>query len=96
MKKKREYIHNLWISQNLNIKMIEEGQPDRACEQSTSEINRLEMEITVVAATHDRRSHAQLIMSRMNSYQLEDQPEIMDYEESRPTIRSSPILETSP
>jgi len=45
--------------------------------------------------TPDERSDAQLIEARMNSYQPEDQPESMDYEESVPMICSSPILETS-
>lgn len=95
-KKKREELRNLWNSQKSNRKMFGEGQPDRAHEQSESEINRLELVITVVAATPDRRSDAQLIEARMNSYQPEDQPESMDYEESGPMIRSSPVLETRP
>lgn len=95
-KKKREELRNLWNSQKSNRKMFGEGQPDRAREQSESEINRLELAITVVAATPDRRSDAQLIEARMNSYQPEDQPESMDYEESGPMIRSSPVLETRP
>jgi hypothetical protein len=91
-KKKREELCNLWYSQKSNRKMIREGHPDRVCEQSESEINRPEMEITTVAVTPDRRSDAQLIEARMNSYQLEDQPESMDYEDSGPMICSSPIL----
>jgi hypothetical protein len=47
-KNKREEIHNLWNNWKSNRKMVGEYQPDRAHEQSESEINQPEMAITTV------------------------------------------------
>jgi hypothetical protein len=95
-KNKREDFCNMWYSQNSNRKMVYEGQPDRAHEQSQSEMNRPELEITTVVVTPDIRSDIQLIEDRRNSYQLEDKPHSMDYEYSGPNIRSSLIPKNSP
>jgi hypothetical protein len=62
-----------------------EGHPDRVCEQSESDRDRPELAIAAAAVTPDRSSDAQL-----NIHQPVDEPESMDYEESGPTLRTSP------
>jgi hypothetical protein len=94
--KKREEICNLWNSQKSNRKMIEEGNLDRECENSKSEMNRPDLEITTTAVTLDRSSDVDFIEARLNAYQLKDEPESMDYEETGPMIHTSPAPETSP
>jgi hypothetical protein len=71
--------------------MSGEGHPVRACEQSESDRDRPELATATVATTPDRCSDAQL-----NIHQPVDEPESMDYEESGPTLRTSPAPETSP
>jgi hypothetical protein len=95
-KKKREELCNLWNSQKSNRKMIGEGHPDRAREQSESEMNRPELEITTAAMTPERSSDVELIEARLNAYQPEDEPESMDYEESGPMIHTSPHARNQP
>jgi hypothetical protein len=94
-KKKREEICNLWNSQKSNRKIIEEGKPDKECEHSESETNRPDLAITTATVTPDRSSDVEFIEARLNSYQPKDKPESMDYEESGPTIHTSPVPETS-
>jgi hypothetical protein len=95
-KKKREEIHNMWNNQNSNRKIVGEDHPDRACEQSESDMNRPDLEITTVATTPDRSNEVQLIEASMGTHQLEDQPKSMDYEDSGPTICTPPVQVTSP
>jgi hypothetical protein len=64
--------------------MVGGDHPDRVCEQSESERNRPELEITTTAVIPDRSNEAQLIEASMGAHQLENQPESMDYEESGP------------
>jgi hypothetical protein len=95
-KKKREEICNLWNSQKSNRKMIKEGKTDKECEHSESETNRLDLAITTTTVTPDRSSDVEFIETRLNSYKLKDGTESMDYEESGPTIHTSPVPKTSP
>jgi hypothetical protein len=88
---KREELRNQWNNKNLNRNMSGEGQPVRACEQSESDRDRPELATTTAAVTPDRYNDAQL-----NLHQPVDEPESMDYEESGPTLRTSPAPETSP
>jgi hypothetical protein len=69
--------------------MTEEGYPDRVHEQSKYEMNRLEMEMAAARTTPKIRQDIDLIEDGLKSYQSKDEPEIMDYEESRPTIITS-------
>lgn len=71
--------------------MFGEGHLDRARKQSESNIDQPELAIVVALVTPDRSSDAQL-----NIHQPNDEPKSMDYEESRPSLCTSPALETSP
>jgi hypothetical protein len=88
---KREELHNQWNKKNSNRKMSGEGHPVRAHEKSESDRDRPELATTTVVTTPDRYNDAQL-----NFHQPVDEPESMDYEESGPTLRTSPTPETSP
>jgi hypothetical protein len=72
-KKKREELHNLWNSQKLNRNILREGQPDIVHEKSDSEANRPDLAITTAAMTPERSSDVELIETRLNSYQPEDE-----------------------
>jgi hypothetical protein len=82
---KREELCNQWNKKKSNRNMSGEGHPDRACEQSESDRDRPELATTTAVVTPDRSSDAQL-----NIHQPVDEPESMDYEESGPTLRTSP------
>jgi hypothetical protein len=75
----------------LNRKTYRDGHPDSACDQSESDRDRPELEIVAVVETLDRSSNTQL-----NIHQPIDEPKSMDYEESEPTLRTSPTPETIP
>jgi hypothetical protein len=90
-KQKREELCNQWNNKKSNRKMFGEGHPDRAREQSESDIDRPELAIATASVTPDRSSDAQL-----EHPSTDDEPESMDYEESGPTLRTSPTPETSP
>jgi hypothetical protein len=65
---KRDEIRNMWHSQNSNKKLVGEAHPDRACEKSKSIMNRLDLEITIVAETPDIGNEVHLIEASMGTH----------------------------
>jgi hypothetical protein len=65
--------------------MFGEGWPDREREHSDSYRDQPKLVIAAASATLDRSSDA-----RRNIHQLDNEPESMDYKESRVALRTSP------
>jgi NurA-like 5'-3' nuclease len=74
--------------------MVGGDHPDRACEQSESERNQLELEITIVVMILYKSNKAQLIEASMGAHQPKNQAESMDYEGSGPSI-FTPLIQVA-